>query len=77
MGNRRRRNRFRDSRAVPGCERVRRRCVWRGLVLGLLLRRGIFRPRFGWARGTSAGALTGAVGLHRVGNSSRLPGWVV
>ena len=36
----------------------------------VLLRRGITRPRLGWAFRASAGALTGAVGLHNVGNTS-------
>ena len=42
----------------------------------VLFRRGIFRPRFGWGFGTSAGALTGAVGLHKEGNApaSRMGG---
>jgi hypothetical protein len=38
------------------------------------LRRGIINPRLGATLGASAGALTGAVGRHSVGNSSRLPG---
>jgi len=37
----------------------------------VVLRRGIIRPRLGAVLGTLAGALTGAVGRHRVGNSSR------
>ena len=43
----------------------------------VIVRRGIIRPRLGWAFRASAGALSGAVGLHNVGNNSRLPGEVV
>ncbi len=42
----------------------------------VFLRRAIVRPRLG-PTAVTAGVLTGAVGLHSVGNSSRLPGWVV
>jgi hypothetical protein len=43
----------------------------------VVLRRGIIRPRLGDALRALAGALTGAVGRHSVGNNSRLPGSVV
>jgi len=76
MGNRRRRKHFRDSRAVPDCELVRRRWRLAQSCSRVLLRRGIFRPRFGWALGRLAGAGAVAVVRHRVGNSRRLPGCV-
>jgi hypothetical protein len=44
---------------------------WRVLVRG-----GIFSVRVGASAGMSRGTVTGAVGLHSVGNHSRLPGCV-
>jgi hypothetical protein len=46
-------------------------------AFGAVLGSGVLAPRLGWALGALAAAVTGAVGRHRVGNSSRLPGWVV
>jgi hypothetical protein len=38
-------------------------------------RRGIVSPEA--ASGVAVGDAVGAVGRHNIGNSSRLPGWVV
>ena len=46
------------------------------VVFAGVLAARIIRPRFG-STATTADALTAAVGVHSVGNSSRLPGCVV
>ena len=43
----------------------------------VLLRRGVIRPRLDSMPAGVARALTGAVGLHKEGNSNLLPGEVV